>query len=234
MLSGLELRIIAAFYPDPVGKTIKELCSASEYSYERVNTALKSLVKLHIARSKQTGNVLTYDLETGTEEALVGFILYASERTKEFKKAHPREFEILRRFAGTVQGDAAIIFGSYAKGLQTKRSDLDVIFVSDDIELTRKALSIDLELGIDVNVMSVPKDGFWQMRLDNIVFFEDLVNFGIVIKGYETFYELVYRWDIWSKGISIGSSGTISSSGGPSCRRSPRFIWRRPGRTWSR
>jgi predicted nucleotidyltransferase len=234
MLSELELRIITAFYPDPIGKTIKELCSASEYSYERANTALKSLVKMRIARSKLTGNVLTYDLETSMEESLVGFILYASERTKEFKKIHPREFEVIKRFAGTIQGDTAIIFGSYAKGLQTKKSDLDVIFVSDDIDVTRKALSMELELGIDVNAMNVPKDGFWQMRLDNPVFFEDLVNFGIVIKGYETFFELVYRWDIWSKGNSIGSSGIISSSGGPSCRRSPRFIWRRPGRTWSR
>ena len=234
MISERELRIIAGFYPDPVGRTIKELEKASRYSYERVNTALKSLVDKGIARSKRVGNVLTYDLQIGRYEALLGFMFAATERTDGFKRRHNNIFEEISRFANRFECDCAVIFGSYSKGSETKNSDIDLLLIGEQPELDREARSLERYILKDVNALVVPKKGFWEIRRDNPVFFDELVKYGIVLKGYETYYEMVYRWELWSKKISVGIYEGNLSKGGPSCQRSPRFIWRRPGRTWSR
>ena len=63
-LSILEGTIISSFFPEAEDMTIKEIIERieDERSYERVNTALKSLVKKEIVKEKKVGKTLVYSL----------------------------------------------------------------------------------------------------------------------------------------------------------------------------
>lgn len=52
-ISMLEGTILASFFPEAEDTTINEIIKRTDYSYERVNTALKSLVEKGIVKEKK-------------------------------------------------------------------------------------------------------------------------------------------------------------------------------------
>jgi predicted nucleotidyltransferase len=193
MVSELETRVLAAFFPKPTGKTIKEIEALSGYSYERVNTALKGLEKTGIVHASRAGVVLTYDLVTGTDEAFLGFVSYEMGRRKSFRESYRKADQAVSELLGTVKCDVVILFGSYAKGNQTESSDIDVFIIGDEPEADAKALSLRHKWGQNINAVSLKRDKFSDMPKDNPHFYQDLVEFGIVLKGLDAYYEMVYR-----------------------------------------
>ena len=193
MVSELETRVLAAFFPKPTGKTIKEIEALSRYSYERVNTALKVLDKSGKVHARRVGVVLTYDLVTGMDEAFLGFVSYEMGRRKSFRESYRKADQAVSELLGTVKCDVAILFGSYAKGNQTESSDIDVLTIGDEPEVDKKALALRHKWGMNINALSLKRDKFTDMPKDNLQFYTNLVEFGIVMKGFDVYYELVYR-----------------------------------------
>ena len=207
---------------------------ASGYSYERVHTALRSLERKGVLGSMRVGNALIYQLSMWRDEALLAFVMRETERTMRFGKKHVNVFNAISRFLGTVECDAAVIFGSYAKGTERATSDVDILFISNDDMLSKKAVKLHFDLDKSVSAVVVPKKDFWEIRRDNAPFLQDLIEFGIVVKGYETMFELVYRWNIWSKRTSDGTFGSGYCKGPPSFQGSPRSTWKRQSITGTR
>jgi len=234
MLSELELRAIGAFYPEPTGRTVREIAKASGYSYERAHTALRSLERKGIARSRRIGNVITYDLITRSDGALLGFMMVISERARRFKEKHGTVYNAVREFADAVDPEICILFGSYSKGYETELSDVDLLFVTDRKDMAKRSHSLSARLNKDITAIDLPKRAFRAMERHNPGFFYDILHNGIVVKGYERYFELVYRWDLWSTIISDGSSEGGSSRGRPSRRGAVRVMSRRRGRTCRR
>jgi predicted nucleotidyltransferase len=234
MLSELELRAIGAFYPEPTCRTVREIAKASGYSYERAHTALRSLERKGIARSKRIGNVIAYDLITRSDEALLGFMMVISERARRFKEKHASVYEAVQEFADKVDPEICILFGSYSKGYETELSDIDLLFVTDREDTAKQSHSLSDRLNKDITAIDVPKKAFRAMERHNPGLFYDILHNGIVVKGYERYFELVYRWDLWSTIISDGSSDGGSSRGRPLRRGAVRVTSRRRGRTCRR
>ena len=59
-LSFLEGTVISSFFPEGKDMTIKEIGERTDYSYERVNSALKSLAEKKIVREERKGKGLDY------------------------------------------------------------------------------------------------------------------------------------------------------------------------------
>ena len=191
-MNETELRVLAGFFPATNDITIKELEQRSDYSYERVYSSLKNLKRYVAVRSKKVGKTLTFSLVTESDLALLGFFYHSIKRRSEFAKSNRTVWKLLKEFSANGGIRCVVLFGSYAKGDASDTSDVDVLCVADaDTEIDAIARSLSHKYGIRINPVKVRS--IKDIKTDNRAFYEDMVEYGYVIKGLEYFYEQVYR-----------------------------------------
>jgi len=189
-MNEAELRVLAGFFPATKNITIKELEQKSDYSYERVYSSLKKLKEYGAVMRKKVGKILTFSLVPESDLALLAFFYHSIKRRSEFAKSNRTVWKLLKEFSVNDDIKCVILFGSYAKDNASGKSDVDVLCVTDaDIETIARSLSHKYGMRLNpVRVRSI-KD----IETDNRAFYEDMVEYGYVIKGLEYFYEQVYR-----------------------------------------
>ena len=186
------MRVLAGFFPETKDITIKELEQRSGYSYERVYSTLKKLREYGAVIRKKVGTTLTFSLVTESDLILLGFFYHSIKRRSEFAKSNRNMWKLLKEFSANEGIRCAILFGSYAKGDASDKSDVDVLCVADaGIEIETVARSLTHKYGIHLNPVKVKS--IKAIKMDNRAFYEDVVEYGYVIKGLEYFYEQVYR-----------------------------------------
>ena len=191
-MNETELRVLAGFFPATNDITIKELEQRSDYSYERVYSSLKNLKRYVAVRRKKVGKTLTFSLVTESDLALLGFFYHSIKRRSEFAKSNRTVWKLLKEFSANGGIRCVVLFGSYAKGDASDTSDVDVLCVADaDTEIDAIARSLSHKYGIRINPVKVRS--IKDIKTDNRAFYEDMVEYGYVIKGLEYFYEQVYR-----------------------------------------
>lgn len=76
----------------------------------------------------------------------------------------------------------AIIFGSYAKGTETKNSDIDIYIEGDNKNLKKELELIDSKLNI--------KTGFFDK---NNLLIKEIIKNHVIIKGVDRYYEHIHK-----------------------------------------
>ena len=88
-----------------------------------------------------------------------------------------------------------LIFGSYAKKTQTKKSDIDLCIICDNEEKTKK---LTLKLGllpIKLEIHDFTTDEFEQMlktNENNVA--KEIVKNNVILYGIESYYNLISKW----------------------------------------
>ena len=191
-LDETELEILQSFFPEGRDLTLKEVMKRSDYSYEPVYRTLQKLTKRSILLVKKFGKTLVYELNLKKTAAKVAFYLYATKRANEFSKKHPSIFAAISELPED-KIDILAIFGSYAKGTQSERSDIDIICVtSENEELTSKIRALKHAYNKDFTPVVIPKNEFAKIKIENKEFWNDLVKYGIIFRGYDLFYYYTY------------------------------------------
>lgn len=192
MLKETELRILSSFFPEGKEITLKKIMERSSLSYEPVHRTVNILNEKKLIFSKKFGKTLVYSLSFEKEEVKIAFFFYAKEKLKEFSKNHRLIFNGLSK-VNDENIDFLEVFGSYAKGIQTKESDVDILCVSSNKkEDEREIKSLKYETNLDFVPVVMPKTEFKKIKKENEIFWDDLVKFGIIFKGYELFYSEAY------------------------------------------
>jgi len=192
MLKETELKMLSGFFPEGREITLKILMQRSGLSYEPVHRVVGNLAERKIISSKKLGKTLVYSLIFEKEEVKIAFFFYAKSRLKEFSENHRIIFNALSKINKESSYFLAV-FGSYARGNPTKDSDVDVICVSSNKkDDERKIKSLKYETNLDFIPIVIPKTEFRKIKKENEVFWNDLVKFGVIFKGYEMFYSEAY------------------------------------------
>jgi len=89
----------------------------------------------------------------------------------------------------------AVIFGSYAKGNQTKTSDIDILCVTDNNAVMKIAQTFKTKYDLNIQVVVVKLNDFKNIKRDNPEFWGDLVEYGIVLDGLDLFFKEAYLND---------------------------------------
>jgi predicted nucleotidyltransferase/predicted transcriptional regulator len=196
-ISLLEGTIISSLFPEAKDMTIKEIMNRIDYSYERINSALKSLTKKKIIEEKKVGKTLVYSLDLQNLYARSGFGHYMLEREAEFIRKYPVEFNAINEVIRNNSIWIVILFGSYSKSTENKRSDIDLMCVpfSDKKETEKFILSLKHKYGVNISPVVISPSEFRDIGKDNPELWADLKNFGIVFKGEELLYSLMYQDD---------------------------------------
>ena len=196
-ISHLEGTIISAFFPEAEEMTIKEILERLDYSYERINSGLKSLTKKKIVLEKQKGKTLVYSLDTNTPYAYsLGFNRYMLQREVDFIRKHRTIYKAIQEVENQPFSWSVILFGSYSNGTETKRSDIDLIIIcipGKEKEVESFIKSLKHKYGVNFSPIVLPLHEFPNIKKDNPELWTDLKSYGIVFKGDDNFYSWMYN-----------------------------------------
>jgi len=146
MLTKEQLNILSVLKKDLFAnltfKQIKE--QSKQKSNNIVQVALKEFQTQKIVKTKKTGNVTTYRLNLNNNLTLNYFNLLNELETH--KNKIPKEIlqEIQEKILKYTEFFILILFGSYAKGKSTEKSDLDIAVIAESEE-TKKEITLYLE-----------------------------------------------------------------------------------------
>lgn len=192
MLKETELRILSSFFPEGKEITLKKIMERSSLSYEPIHRTVNILNEKKLISSKKFGKTFVYSLNFEKEDVKIAFFFYAKEKLKEFSKNHRLIFNGLSK-VNDDNINFLSVFGSYAKRTQTKDSDVDILCISSNKKEDEKEIkSLKYETNLDFAPVVIPKTEFKKIKKENEVFWNDLVKFGIIFKGYELFYSEAY------------------------------------------
>src|SRR3989344_926651 len=196
-ISHLEGTIIASFFPEAEEMTIKEIQERAGYSYERINSALKSLTEKKVVMETQKGKTLVYSLDLNNLYAeIIGFGSYGLQRETDFIRKQRTIYKAIQEIENHPSSWSVILFGSYSKGTETKQSDIDLIVTcipSKEKEVNNFIKSLEHKYGIKFSPVILPMHEFPNIKKDNPELWKDLKLYGIVFKGEDLFYYWMYK-----------------------------------------
>jgi hypothetical protein len=116
-----------------------------------------------------------------------------AKRINRFKEKCKLLYKRLKEFVDLLDARSVILFGSYAKGTETKKSDIDIIVVSGQDKAEKLALTFKTKYSIKISPVVIKLSDFKNIKKDNEAFYKDLVRFGIVLDGLDFFFKEVYK-----------------------------------------
>ena len=191
-LDETSLNIIVSFFPRAKGLTIKEIQKNSRYSYEPVYRKLNELVEKKLITSTKIGKTLVYSLNTENWYSKLAYYHYAAIRTRNFLKKYPKIQLGLEQLPQD-KLDLVIVFGSYSRGSQTEKSDIDLIIVTPYQKEVESAIQHSKHMyALDFQEITMPRTEFAKIKNENKELWNSLITDGIIIKGADIFYEQAY------------------------------------------
>jgi predicted nucleotidyltransferase len=102
----------------------------------------------------------------------------------------------LYEFLKEVRPDGpAIVFGSYAKSTETKKSDIDLLCVTTKNNVGKLAYEFKTKYALNIQVLTVKPSDFKNIKKDNLVLWNDLIEYGLILDGLDYYFKEVYKYD---------------------------------------
>ncbi len=191
-LSENEFKVLSSFFPEGNEITLKKVQERTKLSYEPVHRIIKQLTDKKLLHEKNFGKTLVYSLDFTKEIIKIAFIIYANDKKEKFAEKYGIIYRALSKVSEE-DTDFLAVFGSYAKESPTKKSDVDVICISSNKnKVESKLKGLRYETNLEFAPVVIPKTEFAKIKEENKQFWDDLVDYGIIFKGYELFYYYAY------------------------------------------
>jgi predicted nucleotidyltransferase len=161
---------------------IRELSKLLNVNHMSILRKLKLLEEENIVDFKYEGKNKVYFLKNSIETYETIKILEHYKLIDIIKK-----YPLLRKIVQVIKEkdiELAILFGSYAKDNNTKKSDIDIYIMTKDKRL-KKELEL-LNSGISVKLGEFDKKN---------LLIQEIIKNHIIIKGIDKYYELIHKKD---------------------------------------
>lgn len=190
------MKILVCFFPKLDSLTSKEIENMSGFSHETTFRILKGLVEKKYLQKKKVGKTNVYDIIKDRDIIYQVFVNYMAERRLDFKQKNLLLYKRIYEFLNEVNPEGpAAIFGSFAKGTQTKNSDIDVLCVTNKKDIQIIVQIFRTKYNLNIQPVVVKFSDFKNIKKDNPAFWNDLIEFGIVLDGADLFFKEVYLND---------------------------------------
>jgi predicted nucleotidyltransferase len=146
--SRVRDRILVEFFAKPgTSAHVREMARRVNASAPTVGAELAALARLGVLQTRSVGRSLVYSVNE--RSPLLGEIRGLVQKTIGVEGLIRKAIEGLPRM------DAAYIFGSYASGTDTARSDVDLLVIGrpDRVALSEQLAPVERTIGRDVNVV---------------------------------------------------------------------------------
>ena len=195
MITQNELEILECFFPKLEDKSSKEVEIKSKFSHETTFRLLKSLVEKKQLKVKKVGKTNVYEFLKNDLTYQV-FIHHVTKRKLNFKERYPLIYKRLNEFLSDARLDGiSIIFGSYAKGSETKNSDIDLLCVTNQKNIREISQTFKTKYDLNIQIVVVKNSDFKNIKKDNPEFWNDLIDYGLILSGFDSYFKEVYKND---------------------------------------
>ncbi len=175
--------------------TAKEIEKKSSFSHETTFRLLKKLVQEKHLQEKKVGKTNVYKFIKDDLTYQV-FVHYITKRRLAFKEKHLLIYKRLYEFINEISLEgSAIIFGSYAKNTETKKSDIDLLCITSKNNVRKLANEFKTKYDLNIKVLIIKLSDFKNIKRYNLVFWNDLIEYGIILDGLDYYFREVYKND---------------------------------------
>jgi predicted nucleotidyltransferase len=169
--SKIRVKLLDAFLSSPEARFyIRELARRIKEEAKNMSRELKSLEALGILRSESQGNLKYYSVNKD-------FFLYSELKAIILKTTGVQGLlkEELKKLKGI---EAAFIYGSYASGEESERSDIDVMIIGspDLTELNEIINESEGKLSREINYMCFDRKEFEERKKNKDPFIIDVLS----------------------------------------------------------
>jgi uncharacterized protein len=164
---------------------IREVEKILKISPRTAQLVLDDLEKKGVLESKTRGKIRTYDLKRNI--LAMNYISLAEQhKLITFLERNPLIKETLEKMIPNIKG-VGIIFGSYAKGIQKKDSDLDIFIIGEYDK--KKINEVSKMYNIEINVKKYTSDIF-NRGLKEDILIKEVLKDHIIFSGLDEFINI--------------------------------------------
>jgi len=170
---SIELRILSVFFEDPErGFQIREIARMLKINHTTIRQYLNRLVKGRYLKLEERGVYPAYYSDTNRKYTNLK-VFYNLEKI--------RKSGIVEFLEKGYSYPVIVLFGSYAVGMDSKNSDVD-IFVLSEINKEISLEDFEKSLGRKINLQVFDKKGFTRLKEKNKGMANNLIK-GVVLSG---------------------------------------------------
>lgn len=184
LFNNKELSILEEFTQDYSKKVYgREIAKKLKMNQKTVSNILIKLEKENTLKFTQEGKNKYYFLNRFNPN--IKDILKIIELSKKIKftKENKKLKELFEALENRCDG-IMVIFGSYAKGTNTEKSDIDIFIIGK----IKKTEDLERLYNIEINLIKTSKDKF--DKNENII--KEIIKSHIILKGVEEFIEIIW------------------------------------------
>lgn len=177
-------------------KHMREISRNIELSHTQIGKILNYFFELGILDKKQIGKTIIYEIKRNNL-SLNYFIICKKLKLINLIQKNKKLKIILEELFSSIDPlvkniDCLILFGSYSKGYQTQKSDIDLFFISNESEkiIKNKIEEIENSFGGEINFKILSKELF-EKEIEHPLTIEVLK--GIPLINSEFFYKLKWQ-----------------------------------------
>lgn len=185
-----ESKIIKNFIENKNSFTIRDISKQIKADYRITHTATQRLIQKGIIESQTIGKSTLCNLNP----SYYGLEIYKAEHERRDKLLKNKNIHQLYRELDTKLDSSffvMLIFGSYTKNKQTKPSDIDFLFISNDKNFENIISDILSILPIKTHALAFTEEEFIRMKgskKSNVI--KEAIENNIILYGIEMFYRL--------------------------------------------
>ena len=185
MLLNKQEKIIMNEFVKDKNNSIYGRAIAEKYNLNQktVSNILKNFEKKDILKFKTEGKNKYYFLNINNPCLKEVLKLIEINKKIDFITKHVKFERLFKNLEQKTMG-SLIVFGSYAKGIEKRNSDLDILVIGK----IKEVREIEESFGLEINVIEMKKDKF---NL-NENFIKEVMENHIVLKGVEEFINLAW------------------------------------------
>lgn len=185
-----KLKIIKLFIEDKAPKTIREIATYIHADYKITHTAAQALITENILSMQTIGKSSLCRLNDKSCTPQV----YQAEHERAEKILKKKNFQQLQREVVSKVGTSFfvwLLFGSHAKGKETKSSDIDILFISNEKDFESKISNIIIVLPLKIHALTFTEEEFIRMKdAKKVNVVQEAMEKNIIIYGIEIYYRL--------------------------------------------
>lgn len=185
-----QIKIVKLFIENKGHKTIREIAKQICADYKITYIATQRLIGQNVLSTETVGKSTLCTLNT----SYYGIEIYQAENERKESILSNKTVNLLYKEIMSKTNTYSFIlllFGSYAKGRQTKSSDIDLLFIANEKDFENKMSDILSLLPLKIHALFFTEEEFMRMKdakKSNVV--QETIENNIILYGAEAYYRL--------------------------------------------
>ena len=185
-----ELKILKHLIENKKAKTIREIAQQVKSDYRITHIAVQRLIEKNALKVQTVGKSSLCSLN----EKYFGSYVYETENERREEILKNKNInQLYKEIMSKVKTGSFILllFGSYAKNKQTKTSDIDLLFISNESGFETRISDILSLLPLKTHALVFTEEEFIRMKdtkRSNVI--QEAIESNIILYGIEAYYRI--------------------------------------------